>query len=236
MSTDFSQKERVFVAQLQAQSGRDLPEWMAAIAGSGLSHRNDIIDWLRQSGFSFAHASWIERIHHNGGRLIYEATAEPGAKRKAKPARDRPARDEQRVAGQRPAAQHSPDADLDHVLAAGKAYRPLAQVLLRAILAAVPGADATAEGDVIVMTHAHVFAALTPSPRDVRLYLALGNKPFDDPWLKARFTGATADKLAVLTHMIVLTDARQLTSDLSQQITHSAQACLGRNHGTALLF
>ena len=52
-------------------TGRDLAGWMAAISESGLSERNAIIDWLRHQGFQFAKASWLERIHHNGGRLIY---------------------------------------------------------------------------------------------------------------------------------------------------------------------
>ena len=49
---------------------------MAAIAESGRTERNDIIDWLRHQGFQFSWASWLERIHHNGGRLIYAGTTD----------------------------------------------------------------------------------------------------------------------------------------------------------------
>jgi Domain of unknown function (DUF5655) len=225
MSTDFNQKERDFVAQLRAQSGRDLSEWMAAIAASGFAHRNDIIDWLRQSGFSFAHASWLERIHHNSGRLIYEASTDPVARRKAKPTPN-----VMNSTVPKPTGAHPPDADLDQVLASAKAYRPLAQVLLRDILAAVPGADATPAGDLILVSHSQTFAAVMPSPKDVRLYLALGTKTFDEHWGKARITGAHAAKLALLTHMMVLSDARQLTLDLALMIKASAQACARSNH------
>lgn len=71
MSTDWQEKEREFLTSLKADTGRDLAEWMRVIAAQNLPHRNDIIDWLRQQGFMFARASWLERIHHNGGRPIY---------------------------------------------------------------------------------------------------------------------------------------------------------------------
>ena len=71
MSTDWQEKEREFLTSLKADTGRDLAEWMRVIAAQKLPHRNDIIDWLRQQGFMFARASWLERIHHNGGRPIY---------------------------------------------------------------------------------------------------------------------------------------------------------------------
>ena len=71
MSTDYAERERDFIASLNEDTGRDLDGWMAAISESGFSERNAIIDWLRLQGFQFAWASWLERIHHNGGRLIY---------------------------------------------------------------------------------------------------------------------------------------------------------------------
>ena len=71
MATDYAEKERAFIAALSDDTGTDLAGWIARIVNSALTERNDIIDWLRQQGFSFAKASWIERIHHNGGRLIY---------------------------------------------------------------------------------------------------------------------------------------------------------------------
>ncbi len=71
MSTDWREKEREFLTSLKADTGRDLGEWVRVIAAQNLPHRNDIIDWLRQQGFPFARASWLERIHHNQGRPIY---------------------------------------------------------------------------------------------------------------------------------------------------------------------
>jgi hypothetical protein len=71
MATDYAEKEREFVTGLKGDTGRDLTDWMQAISQSGLAERNAIIDWLRQKGFTFARASWLQRIHHNGGKLIY---------------------------------------------------------------------------------------------------------------------------------------------------------------------
>lgn len=71
MATDYAEKERAFVTGLMEDTGRDLAGWMEAISGSGLSDRNAVIDWLRRNGFTFARASWLQRIHHNGGKLIY---------------------------------------------------------------------------------------------------------------------------------------------------------------------
>ena len=89
MTTDYGEKERAFVDALKENTGRDLAEWLAAISAKGLPHRNDIIDWLRQQGFMFSKASWLERIHHNGGRLIYaDAPKGAPARRRASRRRD----------------------------------------------------------------------------------------------------------------------------------------------------
>ncbi len=71
MATDFGEKERAFIDGLKENTGRDLAEWMQEIAASGQVQRNDIIDWLRHKGLMFSRASWLERIHHNGGKPIY---------------------------------------------------------------------------------------------------------------------------------------------------------------------
>lgn len=219
MSTDFSQKERAFVAELEATTGRDLEGWMAAIGQAQLSHRNEIIDWLRQQGFPFSRASWIERIHHNGGQLIYgPADPRPHSeprKRAAKPAPESTSPPVKPVPVRPVDARQ--DGDIDHLLAAAKAYRPLAQVLLREILRAVPGADAQAMGSLIVVSFDRTFAAIWPGPKDVRLMLALGGRTVGSSWVRVK-RPETLDGLSSLTHMIVLTDARQLTGELMELV------------------
>ncbi len=78
MARDLGEQERAFVHALKEATGRDLAGWMGAIAASGHTRRNDIIDWLRHQGFAFANASWLERIHHNNGQLIYGAEHDAG--------------------------------------------------------------------------------------------------------------------------------------------------------------
>lgn len=88
MATDFGEKERAFIDGLEENTGRNLQQWMRAIAQSGHTERNAIIDWLRHEGLMFSRASWLERIHHNGGRPIYaevtkdEAPPRPAARRR----------------------------------------------------------------------------------------------------------------------------------------------------------
>src|SRR6185312_13298553 len=82
MATDFGEKEREFIDGLKENTGRDLGEWMQAISAEGLGHRNDIIDWLRHKGLMFSKASWLERIHHNGGKPIYAGVPKEAAPRR----------------------------------------------------------------------------------------------------------------------------------------------------------
>ena len=77
MAKDEREEEREFLSGLKARTGRDLGEWMAAIAAQGFTDKNEIIDWLREQGLPFARASWLERIHRNGGKPIYSPTLCP---------------------------------------------------------------------------------------------------------------------------------------------------------------
>src|SRR5262245_7947963 len=72
---DERQEEREFLEGLKARTGHDLADWMARIAANGFSDKNEIIDWLRAEGLPFARASWLERIHRNGGVPIYATVA-----------------------------------------------------------------------------------------------------------------------------------------------------------------
>ncbi|MCH9765388.1 MAG: hypothetical protein K0U34_05285 [Alphaproteobacteria bacterium] len=71
MSMDYAKKEQAFLDALKQDTGHDLGEWLILIGAEDLEERNDIIDWLRQQGFTFSRASWLERIYHNGGQPIY---------------------------------------------------------------------------------------------------------------------------------------------------------------------
>lgn len=211
MTNLYGDKERDFLNALEADTGRTLAQWMEAIRAQGLSERNDIIDWLRRQGFRFSRASWLERVHHNGGKPIYAdrpAAAgrggERGGSRPMRPRREGPvlggARPTAPPAAEvpgapapampqapRPAAEAYASAAASNVMpltfgdplspqiaavtAKAKAYRPLADFLLREIAKAVPGATFAVRGQAIAVMKGGEFATLVVSARELKLAL-----------------------------------------------------------------
>jgi hypothetical protein len=230
MATDYGEKERAFIDGLKENTGRDLAEWMQAIATSGLLQRNDIIDWLRHKGLMFSKASWLERIHHNGGKPIYADAPKEAAPRRPPRRRDSvlatslpapsPPAAPAAAAVTAPAAPTAaaPSAsDVEALLAKAKAYRPLAQHVLAKIKSLRPGASFAARESAIAIGDPNVFAALGISARELRLHLALGEHPFDDVVKKGQ-PGGGLGKGEALSHMLVLTDARQVDQRLMDLI------------------
>ena len=221
---DERQEEREFLVGLRARTGRDLAEWMAAIASQGFTDKNEIIDWLRAQGLPFARASWLERIHRNGGRPIHAgatpAAPAPDARAGTPPAETRAA--PRLHAGQEPPAAasdrrqendapaHAAAAELEKLLAAAKGYRPLYHHLEAEIRRAVDGVIFTPRGRYVSIGAPHEFAAVTLHPTEIRLGLDLGDFPFDAEVQKAKLRGPGP----AITHMVSLTDARQVNDRL----------------------
>lgn len=239
MTTDYGEKERAFIEGLKEATGRDVQEWMDAISAQDLAHRNDVIHWLRQQGFMFSKASWIERIHHNGGRPIY-ADAPRGAPRPRAARRERPASPPQQtvpapqalpevapplpdVAPLQPFAQpaQTADEDLTPLLAKAKAYRPLAQHVIAKIKAVRPSARFLARDSFVAIADPDAFAALGIGTKELRLHLALGDHPTDAS-LKKGIPGGGLGKSDALSHMVVLTDARQVDQKLLDLVQRAA--------------
>ena len=244
MTTDYGEKERAFIDGLKENTGRDLEEWLAAISAGGLPHRNDIIDWLRQQGFMFSKASWLERIHHNGGRLIYaDAPKGAPARRRASRRRDvaanlpssaaaaaATASAPAAAASTPPPATPSPAPaardDLDALLAKAKAYRPLAQHLLAQIRSVRPAARFEAHDSYVAVADPAEFARIGIGPKELRLHLALGNAGFDEV-LKKGAPGGGLGKSEALSHMLVLEDARQIDRRLLELVARAAATVNG---------
>ena len=263
MATDFGEKEREFIEGLKENTGRDLAEWMQAISSAGLAHRNDIIDWLRHEGLMFSKASWLERIHHNGGRPIYADVPKDAAPRR--PARRRreatvlapasipvasappasaPAAAEPRAAApvteSRPAAPrlvlvpNNPtarapvpaakpgDTNIDTLLAKAKAYRPLAQHVLGKLRSVSPTAPISVLESAVSIGAPSPFAVLGISGKELRLHLALGVHPFDDRIRRGQ-AGGGVGKGEALSHMLVLTDARQIDDQFMELLSLAAK-------------
>ena len=90
MSRNFIDLEREMIDDLERRTGRSLSDWMAMIDAAGLHGKNAVIDWLRPQGFTFANASWLERIHNNSGRPIYLHQPETTRQRTPQTATPRP--------------------------------------------------------------------------------------------------------------------------------------------------
>jgi Domain of unknown function (DUF5655) len=212
MARDEQEEEREFLADLEARTGRTLGDWMAAIAAEGFADKNEAIDWLRAQGIPFARASWLERIHSNGGRPIYlhEAPKAAGEAKVPPPAPVPKPSPPPRAPAPRAAPSQREVADLDKLLAAGKGYRPLYQLLEAEIRNAVPGLVVSAQPAYISLGAPLEFAAVTLHAAELRLGLDLGDRPFDLQVQKPRLRGPGP----AISHMVVLTDARQVNADL----------------------
>ncbi len=239
MAIDYAAKEREFLESLTQDTGRDLAQWMAAIAATGLHDRNAIIDWLRQQGFLFARASWMERIYHNGGRPIYleaatlaagspetpvppvamqlRATAKPALVPVANlpapvPRLPNPAP----PSAQRPKAMVTEWLSLDEVLSEAKGYRPLAHLVLKEIeRVSLDASFAPRDGYIAILAASQsVAGVMTVGAKELRLALVLGTKAVLPPFSKPKFVKPHADIPGAFTHMVVLTDARQVTANL----------------------
>lgn len=267
MAIDYGEKERQFLDSLLPDSGRSLADWMAAIRATGLTEKNEVIDWLRRQGFAFSKASWLERIHNNGGKPIY---GEKGIRlaRKGPPS----------MLGAKPLPQPRPQASLiampppeappplpppavgseprhpqmrvmvpprapavpTHettdqptddtaatitLLAKAKAYRPLAQYVLTEIKKIASTSQVQPHANHFTVGAPDTpFAVLSVSARDVRLGLRLPGTPFDSGFVAAKLGAAVPPIPAAITHMIVLTDARQVNDALLQRVRDAAGA------------
>lgn len=242
MATDFGEKERQFIEGLKENTGRDLDEWMHAITAAALPHRNDIIDWLRHKGLMFSKASWLERIHHNGGSPIYAGVPKDTAPRRPPQRRreagetgagpgapEKPAQAEARLP---PAVKlaGAPDpaapGDLEALLAKAKAYRRLAQHILAKLRQAAPDVAVRAGESAVDIGSPNPFARLGISARELRLHLDLGEHPFDEV-VKKGSAGGGLGKGEAMSHMLVLTDARQVDARFMELVTLAATRANG---------
>ncbi|MBY0227166.1 MAG: hypothetical protein K2Q28_15290 [Hyphomicrobium sp.] len=250
MAVDYAEKEREFLESLAADTGRDLSGWMTAISATSLTDRNAIIDWLRQQGFLFARASWLERIYHNGGRPIY---LDPAAFETSRPPRDKPqlappivpaktaapvltpevlptprphlapVPNDAIAQARPPQPARSETASLDALLAEAKAYRPLAQFVLREIEKIAPTLVFEARSGFVAINGPYGLAGvLTIAPRELRLAIAWPADAAPAPFVRAKFAKTHPDIPAQISHMAILTDARQVTPDLVGAVAKAA--------------
>jgi hypothetical protein len=223
MTAAYAEKEREFIAGLSEDTGKDLAAWMTAIAESGHSERNDIIDWLRHQGFQFAWASWLERIHHNGGRLIYadRGTSETRLASRVPQAKsivqDDPPPQRQRPV---PLSASLPPSDrtVQELLSEAKGLRPLAEHILREIGRALPTTEFAATGPLVMMSAPKPFAALHPAPKRIRLYADFASVGTN----RSVPANLINKSRAPFAEMLILDDARSIDEDFRRIIRAAA--------------
>jgi hypothetical protein len=226
MSTDYAEMERDFVASLKEDTGRDLAGWMVAIGECGHSDRNAIIDWLRHQGFQFSWASWLERIHHNGGRLIYAddvGHAPPIVPAKPPDVTMHATRSFPNVPRPSPPPRVMnpavPGHDVERLLADAKGLRPLADLVLREVARTVPDVEFTAKSSFIAIGAPQTFAALVPSPKALRLYANFGAAGVH----RAKAADAVNRSATTFSEVLVLDDARSIDEDFLRLIRAAAR-------------
>jgi hypothetical protein len=230
MRTDPATRELEFIAELAAETGLDLAAWMREIDGAASLDRNATIDWLKARHVYFRRASramWLERIHHNGGRPIFDGAAPAVIVDDGPPSRPSgPTPATAPHAAAEPAIEPSPTpapvraasaAEIEPVLARGKAYRPLAQYLIAEIRKALPGLVLAVERDLVVLAAPHTFGAIDVRPKEIRLGLALADAA-SPPLTPGRLVGST-----VVDHIVALTDARTIDAQLLDVVRTAAQ-------------
>ena len=198
---------------------------MAAIAARGFADKNEIIDWLREQGFAFARASWLERIHKNGGKPIYAgdvtrrrqpggaAASEPSSRRRP-PQPPAPAPQRPKPGGQRQRRPPRPTRGDGEAARRRQGLPPALPPARREIKKAVPGLAILPKPGYVTFSAPAEFAALTLHATELRLGLDLGDHPFDDA---AEVQAARPGP--AITHMLVLTDARQVNDELISLMT-----------------
>jgi hypothetical protein len=219
MASDERAEEQELLADLEARTGRDLAGWMAAIAAQDFKDKNETIDWLRAQGIPFARASWLERIHNNGGKPIYADQSDRAEKGK-------PPAPPSCVPAQRPDTANRPaqrggaqEEQLEKLIAAAKGYRPLYHLLEGEVRNTIPALNLLPRSTYISFAAPCEFAALALTASELRLGLDLGARSFDALLQKPKLKGTGPS----ISHMVVLTDARQVNSEL-MELVKSANA------------
>jgi len=69
--------EKEFIESLKQSTGKDLNGWLTEIKKSGITKRNDIINWLKtKKSFGHMNASLLTGIYVNDGKPVYGSKKE----------------------------------------------------------------------------------------------------------------------------------------------------------------
>jgi predicted transport protein len=72
MAKTSGELEKEFIDTAKEKTGRTLEQWLQLVASSGISGRNNILDWLKKGhGINHLQAQFITGMHLNSGQPVY---------------------------------------------------------------------------------------------------------------------------------------------------------------------
>lgn len=115
----------------------------------------------------------------------------------------------------------STDDLLENQFAKAAEMRPLYDAFVDFVKAKFPAATVLPKKTYVSVLENREFAAINIKPKELRIGLDLGERPFDDEIEKAKLTGP----MPRISHMFVLTDAAQLDDGIVEVLKTSHSRC-----------
>ena len=115
----------------------------------------------------------------------------------------------------------STDALLESQFAKAPDMRPLFDTFIEFVKTNFPEASVLPKKTYVSILENREFAAVNIKPKELRIGMDLGDRPFDSTIGKARLTGP----MPRISHMFVLTDASQLEGSIVEALRESRSRC-----------
>ena len=115
----------------------------------------------------------------------------------------------------------STDALLENQFAKAAEMRPLYEHFLAFVAGNFPNSSVLPKKTYVSILEKREFAAVNIKPKELRIGLDLGDRPFDDKIEKAKLSGP----MPRISHMLVLTDAKQLDASVIEALRQSHGRC-----------
>ena len=110
---------------------------------------------------------------------------------------------------------------LENQFAKAGEMRPLYDAFIEFVKKNFPAASVLPKKTYVSILENREFAAINIKPKELRIGFDLGDRPFDDTIGKAKLTGP----MPRMSHMFVLTDARQLDDSIVDALKESHGRC-----------
>lgn len=110
---------------------------------------------------------------------------------------------------------------LENQFAKCEAMRPLYEAVAEKITTAICGTQIIPKKTYVSFTANREFAAINIKPKEIRLGMDLGDRPFDETVQKTKLTGP----MPRISHMVILTDIVQFDNNIIELLKLSYDRC-----------